>query len=119
MYASELDWVELPWPPSVNNYFKRNGRRTFLPKEALVFRDEVAKAFGKLEPETGYLHLMIDQHPKNNVRRDIDNYIKPLMDAMQVCGVMVDDVQVKRLSVVRGENIEGGCCFVKVERIEC
>lgn len=118
-YASEFGWIELPYAPTVNHYWGQHGNRRFLTKKARLFRESVARAFNKCnEPELGILHLMIDQRPPDRRKRDIDNLIKPIMDAMEHAGVFENDCQIGRLSVIRGLKQKDGCVFVKLERIE-
>jgi crossover junction endodeoxyribonuclease RusA len=49
---------------------------------------------------------------------DIDNCIKPILDALQDAGVFDDDVQVQKVTIERGLPMKGGGCVVMLDRIE-
>ena len=57
-------------------------------------------------------------HPRSKKLMDIDNCIKPILDALQDAGVFDDDCQVQRLSITRGVQKKGGGCVVMLDRIE-
>jgi Holliday junction resolvase RusA-like endonuclease len=52
-----------------------------------------------------------------NARQDIDNRVKPLLDALTVCGIMEDDSQVVDLRIRRGPVIKEGRVVVRVWEI--
>ncbi len=96
--------LTLPWPPSVNYYWRHIpcGRqiRTILTREARKYKNDVeaivmAKnaAAGLSEPLAVELVLF----PPDNKTRDIDNYSKGLFDALTEAGVWEDDSLVKEL----------------------
>lgn len=62
----------------------------------------------------GKLSVEIHIHPKDRRKIDIDNRIKPLLDALQYGWAFIDDSQVDELHVYRKEIISGGQCFVKI-----
>jgi Holliday junction resolvase RusA-like endonuclease len=49
---------------------------------------------------------------------DIDNCIKPILDALQDAGVFDDDCQVQRVSISRGLPKKGGGCVVMLDKID-
>lgn len=112
-------WLSVPYPPSVNHYWGMRGKIRFLTAKAKAFRREIIAAIDEcgMDRELGALHLMIDQRPPDRRRRDIDNIVKPIMDALEHAGAYENDNQVARLSVVRGPVEKGGACFIKMERI--
>ncbi|HOB43673.1 MAG TPA: RusA family crossover junction endodeoxyribonuclease [Bacillota bacterium] len=113
--------LELPYPPSVNHYWKRARGKVFLSQAARDYRDEVCvtwlqyrqlfhvRGFGNRKVE-----LAIRIYPPDNRRRDIDNILKAVFDGLEVAGVIKDDSQVKRLSVESCEPCDGGCVVVEV-----
>ena len=89
--------LELPYPPlSGNNQTgaAANGAR-YTKKPVLAYRRLVALAAHEqgmhgLELE-GPLELLISVAPPNRRRRDSDNFMKPLMDALTRARVWTDD----------------------------
>lgn len=93
--------IELPWPPSVNHYYRRVGHRTLISREGRKYRDEICAILRDLRfrPLNGELAMTIDAYPPDKRRRDADNILKSLLDALQHAGAYHDDSQIKRLSV--------------------
>jgi crossover junction endodeoxyribonuclease RusA len=53
-------------------------------------------------------------YPPDRRKRDVDNTIKPTLDSLAHAGVMVNDVQVKRLTVEMFEHEKPGRMVVRV-----
>ena len=96
--------VELPWPPSVNRYWRRNGNRYFICVDGVKFRNDVSMLCHK------YLHmfdgqvrlsLSIAAYPPDKRRRDLDNVLKAIGDSLEHAQVFKDDNQIDRLVVSR------------------
>lgn len=111
------EWIEIPYPPSVNHYWGQHGKIKYLTKKAKQFRADIAVAVRGIETVEHDVHLIIDVRPPDRRKRDIDNIIKPLMDALEHAGVYVNDCQVARLSVQRGPISKGGQAFIRIEKI--
>lgn len=103
--------LTLPWPPSVNHIWRRGRRGTFLSEEALAFRKVVwvewVKA-GKPRFSSG-VRVLVVANPPDRRRRDLDNLLKSLLDALVSCGCIEDDSLevVHELSVAKGEHGKG------------
>jgi len=93
--------IELPWPPSVNHYYRRVGHRTLISREGRKYRSEVCAILRDLHlhPLDGELAMTVDAYPPDKRRRDADNILKSLLDALQHAGAYHDDSQIKKLSV--------------------
>ncbi len=93
--------IELPWPPSVNHYYRRVAHRTLISREGRRYRDEVCAILGDLHlrPFDSELAMTVDAHPPDKRRRDLDNILKSLLDALQHAGAYHDDSQIKKLAV--------------------
>ena len=88
----------LPFPPSVNRYYRNVGYRTLLSREGRAYRDAVcALLAGRVgQPLEGLLEVQLDLFPPDARRRDWDNFQKGVWDSLQHAGVYCDDCQVKR-----------------------
>lgn len=111
--------LELPFPPSVNHYWRRVGTRTLISRGGRAFRSSVVSilAAHKVRPLSGSLAIEIDVYPPDRRRRDIDNLQKALLDALAHGGAYEDDSQVARLSVIRREVIPGGKVVVRISGV--
>jgi len=92
--------LRLPWPPSVNNYYRRTTRGVFISKNGRVFRANVRIACleqGGCKHLTGQLQMEINLYPPTRRVQDIDNLLKALWDAMEHAGVYENDKQIRRL----------------------
>lgn len=96
--------LTLPYPPSVNKYWRRSGNRTHISPGGEAFRKQVAEAcleahVGRLE---GKLAIQMVLCSGDKRHRDIDNYSKATLDALQHCGVYGNDNQIVDMRVIRG-----------------
>ena len=109
--------LELPFPPSVNHYYRRVGPRTLISREGRAYRERVARCLGLLgvRPVRGPIHMRIEVYPPDNRRRDLDNLQKSLWDALQKGGAYLDDSQVVRFEVEKRETVAGGKVIVSIE----
>jgi crossover junction endodeoxyribonuclease RusA len=107
--------LTLPYPPSMNTYWRRNGPRYFVAKAGQEFRAQVVAlcmASG-LRTIAGPVRMSITLVPGDRRRRDIDNVLKPLLDALTHGKAWDDDSQVKALSIVMGKpDPKRGRCMV-------
>jgi crossover junction endodeoxyribonuclease RusA len=109
--------LTLPYPPSVNTYWRRNGHRYFIAPAGMAFRTEVEARCLSLGvcPVAGSVRLSVSLVPGDRRRRDIDNVLKPLLDALTHGGAWADDSQVKALNVVMGDpEPRRGRCMVTI-----
>jgi crossover junction endodeoxyribonuclease RusA len=110
--------LHLPYPPSINNYWIASGHRRFISKRGVEFKQAVSEyvALHQLESFGGALvDVNIILRPRNLRLMDIDNCIKPILDALQDAGLMDDDKQVGHVSIRRGLPIADGKCIVSIE----
>lgn len=106
---SRVVTLELPWPPSVNTYWRRCGARYFVSKKGKDFRDEVYFLCHKSRNNfatNARLEVYIEAYPPDNRRRDLDNILKSLLDALQFGGIYEDDSQIDRIHIIRKASKE-------------
>lgn len=111
---------ELPYPPSVNHYWRRVGFRTLISRGGRRYRKDVVAllAAGRAAPLRGRLELVVHVFPPDRRRRDLDNLQKAMCDALQHAGVYADDSQIDRIDVRRGTVVPGGKVIVEISKCE-
>jgi crossover junction endodeoxyribonuclease RusA len=89
--------IELPYPPSVNHYYRRVGPRTLISRQGRRYRERVCAILRALSvPELdGHLIMELELYPPDRRRRDLDNAQKGLWDALAHGGLYRDDSQIK------------------------
>lgn len=119
--------LELPYPPTLN-HFKKIGatRRTkrgclyqtrvnspqtdlFYQQVWIKIRTNKMQSLGKAK-----MSMEIDVHAPDKRKRDIDNVVKCIFDALQRGGLYDDDFQIDRLLVERKNVIVGGAVVVRI-----
>ena len=118
--AQDALTLELPYPPSVNHYWRRVGARTLISREGRRYRSHVASvlALRRIRPIPGSLDVRITVHPPDRRRRDLDNAMKALLDALEHGGAYGDDFQIDHLDIWRGEVVPDGKVTVRITEIQ-
>lgn len=98
--------INLPVPPSTNHLWRNVRGVVVLSKTARDYRKAVGEAVlmrgpGVSLPLTGRLKLSITLTTANHRRRDLDNCIKAIQDALTHAGVWLDDEQIDVLTIHR------------------
>lgn len=107
--------LNLPYPPSVNNYWIASGRRRFISERGRSFKQRVAEACGNVASfKDQKVAVSIVLYPRNKRLMDIDNSCKAILDSL-IGFLYDDDSQVWKLTVERDEVIKDGGCKVTVE----
>lgn len=92
----------IPYPPSVNGYWRSYKGRQILSARARAYRKAGLATINQqgIPPSmTGDLHVTLVLYPPDQRCRDIDNPIKPVLDLLTHALVYDDDSQIKRLHV--------------------
>lgn len=131
--------LELPFPPSVNNYktvgriIKTSGGKLYQQRnnsiETKMFYWEVYSIAKKIRPAEGFkfarsaeiaLWVTVVMHPSIQTaqrRWDLDNRLKVLLDSLTRAKVICDDSQIHRLHVEKGNVVEEGKVIIKIAEL--
>jgi crossover junction endodeoxyribonuclease RusA len=104
----------LPWPPSVNGYWRSFRGRQIISAKGREYRRAVAAMQIAPWPVAHYA-LRCIAHPPTRRRYDIDNYGKAMYDALASAGVLADDEMIHHAYWSKGEvRPRAGCVHVGV-----
>jgi crossover junction endodeoxyribonuclease RusA len=114
--------LELPWPPSVNRYWRHPTRgplagRHLISEDGRRYRTEVA-ALWMRDPQPlvlGRIAIDIEAAPPDRRRRDLDNILKGLLDALVHARIIVDDELIDDLRIRRLEPRAPGCVMLTIQ----
>ncbi len=100
----------LPWPPSVNTYWRRNGSVYFISSKGIKYRSDVFFLTKLLSTKDSFskderLSVFIEAYPPDRRRRDLDNILKSLLDSLQHAGIYADDSQIDQLFIQRYKEL--------------
>lgn len=118
--------LRLPFPPSVNTYWRnvaiRGKPRTLISEAGRKYKDAVfccvieQGAMAAVGPDERIAVYILLKMPDRR-RRDIDNTLKSLLDSLTEAHVWLDDSQIDLLTVERGEVEAPGAALVEVYRL--
>ena len=110
--------LTLPWPPSVNHYWRHRIAgpkhkpfiQVYVSKEGQEYRESVKRAVlrrwpGLLHPLAMRLRVVVLVNPPDRRARDLDNLGKGLLDSLKHAGVYQDDSRIDHLELVRSGRI--------------
>ena len=102
--------IDLPWPPSINHYWRRVGPRTLISRDGRAYRIAVGQAWQVAQQKavSGRLKVEIWAFPPDRRVRDLDNLLKATLDALQHAGAYEDDAQIDDLHILRGDPAKPG-----------
>ena len=134
--APDVVELTLPYPPSINHYWKHvyvekfKSVRVFTTAEGKDYRTNVQAIIlseGKNASLKGFLKLEATFFPPDNLRRDLDNGLKALLDALKNndegpgygirMGVYGDDSQIKEMTLRFGPTVKDGKVQVRISTI--
>lgn len=107
--------LKLPWPPTVNTYYRNVNGRMVLSAKGRQYHNDVAMSLcGEQRQFTGRLKVYLCLVAPTARKHDIDNRVKAVLDALEKCGVIRDDEQVDELHVVRSRVEKPGWVDVSI-----
>ena len=116
--------LTLPYPPSINHYWRNFRGRMVISQEGRAFRQNVCAllASGRgngppKPPSGGRIALAMDAFPPDRRRRDLDNLQKAVLDALQHGGVYRDDSQIDLLVTRRCNTVPEGLLLVQITEL--
>ncbi len=109
---------DIPFPPSANSIWRNVNGRTLVSKDYRKWKAAAMKiiafeAIGEHDWLKGRLAVSIFLTPSTNHKWDIDNRVKPVLDALEC--IIEDDNQIDELWVRRLAKEENNRCFVFLE----
>ena len=112
----------LPYPPSVNGYWRTFRSRQIISKRGREYVKLVDSEMQKLklhgEGLSCPLKFKMVINPPTLRSYDVDNFTKGVFDALSKCGFWVDDRQVQMLTVIKGEKTKGGNVKIDVWKLD-
>ena len=113
--------LRLRWPPTINSYYQVVGRMRGIKRishAGLEFRksvlDDMYEQLGSALFLTQPLSLTCIFYAPDRRIRDLDNYIKPLQDALTHAKLWEDDSIIDQLHVYRGVVIPKGLVHLRL-----
>lgn len=108
----------LPWPPTVNTYWRNIQGRTIISERGRLYRLAVQKQLAGVDPMIGRLAIKIAAYPPDRRRRDLDNILKALLDSLTFAHAIEDDSQFDFISVARRNVISDGAVRITITQLE-
>ncbi len=119
MWSVTMVNLILPYPPSTNTYWRKWHNHMVIGPAGKAFRQKVINIIApmELQPITGFVRMQIKVYADSNRKRDVDNNLKALLDALTHAKVWIDDYQVKAISIERMNKDPNkiGYCEVQIE----
>lgn len=113
--------LTLPYPPSVNHYWRKWRNRMVISPEGRAYRRQVAALLDghgpRKPPAGGRIALGMDAFPPDRRARDLDNIQKGICDALEHAGIYENDRQIDWLTSRRREVVQGGRLEVHVKTL--
>ena len=112
--------IVLPWPPSVNAYWRTFRGRMIISVAGREYRTAVAEQIllqRAAKHFTAPLKVTIEAWRPDRRKRDLDNLLKAALDSLAHAGVFEDDSQIVDLRIYWAPAV-GGMLKVTIEEVQ-
>ena len=112
--------ITVPWPPSVNRYWRQFQGRMIISAEGRKYREAIIQQVfveGLVKRLTGELKVTIEAFRPDERRRDLDNLLKSTLDALAHAGLYEDDSQIRDLRIYWAAE-KGGKLSITIEEMK-
>lgn len=111
----------MPWPPSVNGYWRSFKGKQIISKRGRDYRNKSIlhlKGLGLYEEMIeAKVSVSLTLNPPTLRKYDVDNFNKALFDSLTAALFWVDDEQIHSLKINKGEKVAGGNVEIEVRVI--
>lgn len=113
--------LTLPYPPSVNHYWRTWRGRVLISRKGREYRERVLVTLrlAGVKPISGPLAVHVELYPPDERKRDADNALKAINDSLQHGGAFLDDSQIVWLLVEKAQVVPGGKVIVRIAERTC
>lgn len=111
---------ELGYPPSLNHYYRHVGNKVLISRVGRKYRELVQARIREegINTVSGRVKVTIQLYPPDRRRRDIDNTLKSLLDALTHAGAYEDDSCIYRLYIEKLEPLPpDGLVHITIEEL--
>lgn len=108
----------LPFPPTVNTYWRTWNGRMLISEKGRKYRKDVKALCSGMPQFKGPVRFEVIVLAPDKRRRDLDNLLKAILDSIQHAGVLEDDSQVNDLRIRWGEPRKGGAACCQLEKLK-
>ena len=111
--------LTLPWPPSMNTYWRTFKGRMIISAKGRAYREAVIEQVmlqGGLKGYQGKMVVEIEAYRPDKRKRDLDNLLKAALDGCTHAGVWEDDSNIVDLRIYWADTI-GGMIKVHVREL--
>jgi len=102
--------ITLPFPPTVNTYWRKWNNRMVISEKGRAYREIVKDLMmveGRSIRTNKPLRIEIKAYRPDKRRRDLDNLLKATFDALAYAGVYEDDCQIVDMRIYWANEIGG------------
>ncbi|WP_339057369.1 RusA family crossover junction endodeoxyribonuclease [Candidatus Regiella endosymbiont of Tuberolachnus salignus] len=111
----------LPYPPTLNSYWRHDRGKNYISKKGRQYRTEVMALIARESLAlrlTSKLCVKVWVHVPDRRKRDLDNLLKAPLDALVQAGMIADDSLIDDLHIIRAEPVKGGKLEIRITERE-